>query len=102
MPIVAAWRFKGLDEALMLANNVEFGLTAGIFTEDDNEAKTFFDKIQAGVTYLNRRAGGSTAAVVNGQSFGGWKHSGSTGKGAGGRYYLPQFMREQSQTRVVD
>lgn len=102
MPFVAAWRFKGLDEALELANNVQFGLTGGIFTEDEEEAETFFDRIQVGVAYHNRRMGGSTAAVVNGQSFGGWKHSGSTGRGAGGRYYLPQFMREQSQTRVVD
>jgi 1-pyrroline-5-carboxylate dehydrogenase len=35
------------------------------------------------------------------QPFGGWKHSGTTGKGAGGAYYLTQFMREQSQTCVV-
>jgi hypothetical protein len=35
------------------------------------------------------------------QSFGGWKASGSTGKNALGPYYLPQFMREQSQTLVT-
>ena len=43
-------------------------------------------------------AGGSTAAVVNGQAFVGWKNSGSTGNGAGGRYYLLQFTREQART----
>jgi 1-pyrroline-5-carboxylate dehydrogenase len=50
------------------------------------------------VTYLNRQAGGCTAAVVNGQAFVGWKNSGSTGNGAGGRYYLLQFTREQART----
>jgi 1-pyrroline-5-carboxylate dehydrogenase len=34
------------------------------------------------------------------QPFGGWKGSGSTGKNGGGPYYLPQYMREQSQTIV--
>jgi 1-pyrroline-5-carboxylate dehydrogenase len=33
-------------------------------------------------------------------SFGGWKASGSTGRGAGGPYYMPQFLREQSRVRV--
>ena len=31
-----------------------------------------------------------------------WKASGSTGKGGLGPYYVQQFMREQSQTVVVD
>ncbi|MCX7959220.1 MAG: aldehyde dehydrogenase, partial [Deltaproteobacteria bacterium] len=60
----------------------------------------FFDHIEAGVTYCNRTVGGSTGAMVNGQPFGGWKASSSTAKGAGGLYYLQQFMREQSQTIV--
>jgi 1-pyrroline-5-carboxylate dehydrogenase len=38
--------------------------------------------------------------MVGSQSFGGWKTSGTTGRGAGGPYYLTQFMREQSQTIV--
>lgn len=102
LPFAGVWEIEDLDDALELANSVEYGLTAGIFTEDAEEAERFFNGIQSGVTYLNRKAGGSTAAVVNGQSFVGWKHSGATGFGAGGRYYLLQFMREQSQTRCVD
>lgn len=35
------------------------------------------------------------------QPFGGWKASGSTGKAIGSFYYLPQYLREQSQT-IVD
>jgi 1-pyrroline-5-carboxylate dehydrogenase len=98
MPFVAVHEVASFEEALREANAVEYGLTAGCFTEDEKEAQRFFAGIEAGVTYLNRAAGGSTAAVVNGQAFVGWKSSGSTGNGAGGRYYLLQFTREQSQT----
>jgi len=38
--------------------------------------------------------------MVGCQPFGGWKDSGTTGKGTGGPYYLTQLMREQSQTIV--
>jgi 1-pyrroline-5-carboxylate dehydrogenase len=40
--------------------------------------------------------------MVGCQPFGGWKHSGTRGKGTGGPHYLTEFMREQSQTIVVD
>ncbi len=102
MPVTICWEVDGLDDALEAANAVEYGLTAGIFTEDKDEAEMFFDQIQAGTVYHNRRRGGCTASMVNVQAFTGWKHSGSTGIGAGGRWYLQQFMREQSQTRVVE
>ena len=50
--------------------------------------------------YANRRAGATTGAWPGQNSFGGWKASGSTGKGTGGPHYLQQFFREQSRTRV--
>ena len=39
-----------------------------------------------------------TGAMVGGQSFGGWKFSATTDRGAGGPWYLTQFLREQSRT----
>ncbi len=102
VPFVAVNRFQTLEEAVARANDVEFGLTAGIFTEDAGERERFFNNIEAGVTYCNRRRGGSTGAVVDAQTFTGWKNSGTTGRGAGGRNYLQQFMREQSRTIVTD
>lgn len=101
VPIVSLYGFKTLDEAVRRANAVEYGLTAGIFSRDEKELQYFFDHVQAGVTYANRRVGGSTGAIVGGQSFVGWKHSGTSGRGAGGPWYLQQFLREQSQTRVL-
>lgn len=98
MPFLAVKEVKSFAEGIAEANKAEYGLTAGCFTEDAVEAKQFFDTVEAGVTYLNRAAGGCTAAVVNGQAFVGWKNSGSTGNGAGGRYYLLQFTREQART----
>ncbi|HET6398018.1 MAG TPA: aldehyde dehydrogenase family protein, partial [Candidatus Thermoplasmatota archaeon] len=98
MPFTAICTVKSFDEGIDEANRAEYGLTAGCFTEDEGEVSRFFDRIEVGVAYANRAAGGSTAAVVNGQAFGGWKNSGTTGNGAGGRYYLLQFTREQSRT----
>lgn len=100
-PVVALVDVKSLQEAIALANNSRFGLTAGIFTQIEDEQREFFTCIEAGTTYCNRRGGATTGAWPGVQSFGGWKMSGSTGKNALGPYYLPQFMREQSQTLVT-
>jgi 1-pyrroline-5-carboxylate dehydrogenase len=100
VPITVVGEVSTLDEAIDLANNTEYGLTAGIFSEDDKEIQRFFDRIEAGVTYVNRRAGATTGAWPGINSFGGWKASGSTGRGTGGPYYVQQFMREQSRVRI--
>ncbi|MDH7508625.1 MAG: aldehyde dehydrogenase family protein [Methanomassiliicoccales archaeon] len=99
LPFLCVQRVPNLEEAVRRANEVEYGLTGGIFTTDEGEIDYYFDHTEAGVLYANRRRGGSTGAMVGAQPFGGWKASGSTGKGAGGPYYLIQFMREQSRTR---
>ncbi len=100
LPILCTKSVRSLEEAVRIANSTEYGLTAGIFSEDQKEIQYFFNNIEAGVTYANRRIGGTTGAMIGVQPFGGWKASGSTGKGAGGKYYLLQFLREQSQTVV--
>lgn len=100
VPITVVASVITLDEAIDLANRTEYGLTAGIYSENENELKLFFDRIQAGVTYANRRAGATTGAWPGVNPFGGWKASGSTGRGTGGPYYVQQFMREQSRVRI--
>jgi 1-pyrroline-5-carboxylate dehydrogenase len=99
VPIVCIAEIESLSEGLRLANDVEYGLTAGIFTQDEKEAQRFLDEIEAGVVYVNRRVGATTGAMAGAQPFVGWKMSGTSGRGAGGPYYLHQFLREQSQTR---
>lgn len=99
LPIATIARVKNLDEAMKHANDVDHGLTAGFFGSAE-EARWFFDKIEAGVTYANRPQGATTGAWPGFQPFGGWKGSGSSGKNAGGYYYVQLYMREQIQTFI--
>jgi 1-pyrroline-5-carboxylate dehydrogenase len=101
LPFLTVERADTLDSALAEANAVDYGLTAGIFSERETEVQEFLERIDAGVLYVNRRAGATTGAWPGSQSFCGWKASGLTGKGGLGPYYLPQFMREQSRTIVA-
>jgi 1-pyrroline-5-carboxylate dehydrogenase len=102
LPFVVVAPVGSLDEAIALSNDTEYGLCAGIFSEDRAEIERFFDGIEAGVVYANRKGGATTGAWPGCQAFCGWKGSGSTGKGGLGPYYVQQFMREQSQTIVAD
>jgi 1-pyrroline-5-carboxylate dehydrogenase len=101
LPFVAVAPVDSVDEALDLANSSDLGLTAGIYSGDQAEIDEFLRRIEAGVVYVNRRAGSTTGAWPGVQPFGGWKGSTATGKAGGGLYYVQQFMREQSQT-IVD
>jgi 1-pyrroline-5-carboxylate dehydrogenase len=98
VPFLVVGEVDSLDQALHEANDTPYGLTAGIFSQDDDEIRRFLDTIQAGVVYVNRRSGATTGAWPGIQSFGGWKGSGSSGKSGLGPYYVQQFLREQSQT----
>jgi len=98
VPIVAVEAVDSLDEALARANDTKFGLTAGLFSREQAEIDAFYDRIEAGVVYVNRAAGATTGAWPGVQPFGGWKGSGSTGKNIGGHYTLLCYLREQSRT----
>ena len=102
VPLMAVDEVDDLDEALALANDTEYGLTAGFYSEDPDEIERFLNGIEAGVVYVNRRAGATTGAWPGVQPFGGWKGSGTSGKAGGGPYYLTQYLREQSRTRVEE
>ncbi len=99
LPIATIGKVKSMDEAMKIANNVNYGLTAGFYGSAE-ETDWFYDKIEAGVTYANRPQGATTGAWPGFQPFGGWKGSGSSGKNAGGHYYLPLYMHEQIRTLV--
>jgi 1-pyrroline-5-carboxylate dehydrogenase len=99
LPISMLHPVRNLEQAMSLANDINYGLTAGFYGSED-EAEWFFDKIEAGVNYANRPQGATTGAWPGFQPFGGWKGSGSTGKNAGGVYYLPLYMHEQIRTLI--
>jgi 1-pyrroline-5-carboxylate dehydrogenase len=100
LPITLIAKVGSLEEAMQHANDVEYGLTAGFYGSEE-EAGWFFDQIEAGVTYVNRPQGATTGAWPGFQPFGGWKSSGSSGKNAGGHYYLPLYMHEQIRTVIT-
>ncbi|TLX85401.1 MAG: aldehyde dehydrogenase family protein [Thaumarchaeota archaeon] len=100
VPILCVTEYDKFDNAIKMTNESEYGLTSGIYSNKKDEIFKFLQGIEAGVIYVNRKKSSTTGAMVGRQSFGGWKDSGTTGKGTGGRYYLTQFMREQSQTIV--
>ena len=99
LPITTIGRVKNLDQAMEIANSVNYGLTAG-FYGSLAETDWFFDRIEAGVTYANRPQGATTGAWPGFQPFGGWKGSGASGKNGGGLYYVQLYMHEQIRTLV--
>ena len=101
VPFVVIGAVDSLEQAITLANDNVYGLTAGFYGQDRAQVDVFLQAIEAGVVYVNRRAGATTGAWPGVQPFGGWKGSGTSGKSGGGFYYVQQYMREQSQT-IVD
>lgn len=99
LPITTIGKVSNLEEAMKIANSVNYGLTAG-FYGSGKEVEWFFDNIEAGVTYANRPQGATTGAWPGFQPFGGWKGSGATGKNGGGYYYVQLYLHEQIRTRV--
>jgi 1-pyrroline-5-carboxylate dehydrogenase len=101
LPFLSLARVDSFEQALEESNRVPLGLTGGLFSTDESEIDRFFDQMEAGVLYVNRRSGATTGAWPGVQSFCGWKGSGITGKGGCGPFYVQQFMREQSRTRMM-
>jgi len=99
LPITMVHPVDSIEQAMKITNESEFGLTAGFYGSKD-EVDYFFENIEVGVCYANRPQGSTTGAWPGFQPFGGWKGSGSTGKNAGGLYYLTSYMHEQSRTLI--
>ncbi len=100
VPLVAVAPVDSIHQGIDRANDTEYGLTAGFFSEDPAEVDRFLERIEAGVVYVNRRIGATTGAWPAVQPFGGWKGSGTAGKAGGGPYCVTQYLREQSRTIV--
>ncbi len=98
-PLLLVGEVASIDEGIARANASDYGLTAGFYGAKE-EIDHFLQHIEAGVTYVNRPQGATTGAWPGYQPFGGWKASGTTGKAIGSYWYLPQYLREQSQNVV--
>jgi 1-pyrroline-5-carboxylate dehydrogenase len=100
VPIVVVMDVDSLGTTIQEINKSEYGLTAAIFSNDRSEIQYFFQHVKTGVIYANRESSATTGAQIGFQPFVGWKQSGTSGKGAGGPYYLQQFLREKTLTTV--
>ncbi|MFB6102091.1 MAG: aldehyde dehydrogenase family protein [Haloplanus sp.] len=72
-PVVAVLRVDSFEEALEVANDIDYGLSASIVTDDHTEANRFVDEAEAGVVKVNEKTTGLELHVP----FGGFKGSSS-------------------------
>jgi acyl-CoA reductase-like NAD-dependent aldehyde dehydrogenase len=72
-PVLGIIPVDGYDEAIAVANQVRFGLSASIFTRDLGKALSFAREIQAGIVHVNSETPGAEPQVP----FGGYKGSSS-------------------------
>jgi alpha-ketoglutaric semialdehyde dehydrogenase len=70
-PVLSVMRAEDLDAAIALANEIPFGLSAGVVTNDVRQARRFIDGVQAGIVKVNR----TTNGVDPNMPFGGVKES---------------------------
>lgn len=91
-PVLAFVRAKDFDEALEIANNTEYGLTGGVFSQDQERLRRAREDFHVGNLYFNRKI---TGAMVGAHPFGGFNMSGTDSK-AGGPDYLLLFLQMKS------
>lgn len=72
-PTINLLKVNGIDEALDVANSVDYGLSSAIYTNNREWAYKFKDNIQAGMTSINNSTTGAEAHMP----FGGIKGSGN-------------------------
>ena len=94
-PVLSVIKATDFDDALDIANGTEFGLTGGVYSDDEQRLAHARREFHAGNLYFNRKI---TGALVGVQPFGGFNMSGSNSK-AGGPDYLRLFMEMKSVSR---
>jgi len=72
-PLLSVYRYDGFEQALTLANDTRFGLSAGLLSNDAKEYAQFIDEIRAGIVNWNQPITGASSAMP----FGGTGMSGN-------------------------
>ena len=71
-PVLTVFKAQDLDEAIELANSVQFGLSSSIYTNDLTQAFQYADRVEAGIVHINAPTLGGEVHLP----FGGMKASG--------------------------
>lgn len=72
-PLLKLFRYEGIGEAIDMANDTRYGLSASLLSEDDAEWERFRRRVRAGIINRNRPTTGASSAAP----FGGIGHSGN-------------------------
>jgi aldehyde dehydrogenase (NAD+) len=72
-PLVALMEFTTFEEAVEIANSIDYGLSTSLYTRDVNRAFTAMRDLEAGITYINAPTIGAEVHLP----FGGVKHTGN-------------------------
>ncbi len=91
-PVLAVIKSRNFADALDIANNTEFGLTAAVYSTSREKLELARREFYVGNLYLNRKC---TGAMVGAHPFGGFNMSGTDSK-AGGPDYLLLFTQAKS------
>ena len=91
-PVISIIRAKDFDDAVQKANDISYGLSAGIVTNDLNKAFAFTNRIEAGVVKINEPTNG----IVVQAPFGGFKHSSANTFKEQGKAAIEFFTRTKT------
>lgn len=83
-PLLTVYRYKSFDDALELANNTRFGLSAGILSDDRKLYNRLVEEVRAGIVNWNRPLTGASSAAP----FGG---VGASGNHRASAYYAADY-----------
>jgi aldehyde dehydrogenase (NAD+) len=78
-PVLAVVKARDYDEAVKIANDVEYGLSSSIYTRNITTAYRAIDELEAGITYVNAPTIGAEVHLP----FGGVKNTGTGAREAG-------------------
>ena len=90
-PVAPIIRVSNVDEAIDVANATEYGLQAGVFTNDYSAAMRCAQEIEAGTVFVNKQ---STFRTDN-MPFGGFKNSGV------GKEGIKYAVEEMTKTKLI-
>jgi len=96
-PVLAVIPVNSFEEAVNVANNVEYGLSLSIYTKDINLAMQAANKFESGIVYINAPTIGAECGGA--AAFGGWKNTGN-GSREGGVMALDTYT--QYKTIYID